>query len=120
MQKSNKSRRFSGTSRNRPDRKKQRQLEATGTEPGKEGRNTLYSQLTVQQKLDRLPPAPLCAKQRAKLMAQLEGKKPVVKTSITQEVAVQMAKDCQNQEGDVDAIASRPTGKPIKTEEQTK
>lgn len=69
-----KDRRFNGTSRNRPDRKKERQAEATGTEPGNEGRNVLYARLTTQQKLDRLPPEPLCKRQRARLTALLEGK----------------------------------------------
>ena len=78
MQKTNKSRRFTGGGRS--DRKKQKQEEATG----ENGRNTLYSKLTIQQKIDRLPPLPLCAKQHAKLQAQLDGKK---KSSITQEAA---------------------------------
>jgi hypothetical protein len=69
---SKKDRRFTGTSRNRPDMLKKRQAEALG-------RNDAYQELSVQQKLAALPPAPLCAKQRAKLQALLDGKKPAVK-----------------------------------------
>ena len=105
MQKTNKSRRFTGGGRS--DRKKQKQEEATG----ENGRNTLYAKLTIQQKIDRLPPLPLCAKQHAKLQALLDGTK---KSSITKEVAMQMAEDSHNQEGD--AVASRPTGNPISKE----
>ena len=39
-----------------------------------EERQAEYDKLTLQQKLERLPPEPHCAKQRAKLMAQLEAK----------------------------------------------
>lgn len=36
-----------------------------------EERQTAYDTLSTQQKLDRLPPEPLCKKQRAKLLARL-------------------------------------------------
>lgn len=48
---------------------------------GKE-RQDEYDKLTIQQKLDRLPPPPHAERQRKKLMAQLESKsKPLTKGS---------------------------------------
>jgi hypothetical protein len=37
-----------------------------------EARQAEYDQLTIQQKLDKLPPEPHCQKQRAKLLALLK------------------------------------------------
>lgn len=46
-------------------------------------RQAAYDQLSLQQKLDRLPPPPHCEKQRAKLLSQMSpGKKPA---SVTEE-----------------------------------
>lgn len=102
MQKTNKSRRFNGGGP-RPDKSTKKKAEALG-------RQDAYNELSIAQKIAALPPLPLCAKQHTKLQALLDGKKP----SITKEVAMQMAKDSQNQEGD--AVASRPTGNPISKE----
>lgn len=40
-----------------------------------EARQAEYDKLTIQQKLDRLPPPPQAARQRAKLLKQLEASK---------------------------------------------
>lgn len=41
-----------------------------------------YDKLTLQQKLDKLPPAPACAKQRAKLEAQLKAQQEKAATKV--------------------------------------
>jgi len=59
-------RRHPGVKGRRPDNYKHRKAEA-------EERQTAYDGLTIQQKLDRLPPELYCAKQRGKLLSQLES-----------------------------------------------
>jgi hypothetical protein len=58
-------RRYPGIKGKRPDKAKFRREEAVE-------RQTEYDKLTLQQKLERLPPEPLCKKQRARLQAQLD------------------------------------------------
>jgi hypothetical protein len=65
-QRSKIARRFTGAGP-RPDLTKLKREEAAE-------RQAIYDALSTQQKLDRLPPAPQAAKQRAKLTALLEGK----------------------------------------------
>lgn len=40
-----------------------------------EARQVEYDKLTIQQKLEKLPPEPKAARQRAKLLKQLEAEK---------------------------------------------
>ena len=56
---------FPGIKGKRPDKAKFRREEATQ-------RQTEYDKLSLQQKLDRLPPEPLCKKQRTRLLALIE------------------------------------------------
>lgn len=69
---------FPGIKGKRPDKAKFRREEATQ-------RQTEYDKLSLQQKLDRLPPEPLCAKQRTRLLALIEKQnqpKPVKETGL--------------------------------------
>lgn len=56
---------FPGIKGKRPDKAKFRRQEATE-------RQTEYDKLSLQQKLERLPPEPLCAKQRTRLLTMIE------------------------------------------------
>jgi hypothetical protein len=56
---------FPGIKGRRPDKAKFRREEAVQ-------RQTEYDKLSLQEKLDRLPPEPLCAKQRTRLLAKIE------------------------------------------------
>jgi len=56
---------FPGIRGRRPDKAKFRREEAVE-------RQTEYDKLSLQQKLDRLPPEPLCKKQRTRLLTLME------------------------------------------------
>lgn len=59
-----------------------------------EARQKEYDALTLQQKLDKLPPEPHAAKQRAKLMAQKGGKsKPLTRKTEVATLAIEPAKE---------------------------
>ena len=51
-----------------------------------EARQKEYDKLTLQQKIDRLPPKPFAAKQRTKLMGLLSGQKEKPEVSVKVEL----------------------------------
>lgn len=55
-----------------------------------EERQAEYDKLSLQEKLDRLPPEPACKKQRAKLLSAIEeSKKPKAKQEVKAVTTVQ-------------------------------
>jgi hypothetical protein len=55
-----------------PDANHQPRQDAMKRKVEAQARQEVYDELTIEQKLKLLPPEPLCKKQRAKLMKQLE------------------------------------------------
>lgn len=51
-----------------------------------EARQAEYDKLSIQEKLERLPPEPQAQRQRTKLLAQLEGKNAKPKKQIENQI----------------------------------